>query len=1232
MLESVKTLARRAKRRLKGPQAPARVVFDAAYYLRRNPDVAASGVDPFSHFEAIGWAEGRNPCPLFDVRFYFEQNPDVAQAGINPLLHYIARGASEKRRFSPLFDTNWYLANNLDLSRSEANPLVHFILYGADEGREANPLFDSAWYVAQHPETAREATSALAHYAEHGLARRLSPHPLLHAAWYLEKYPDVADAGLDPLAHYLMRGAEEHRQPHPLFDAPWYLAGNPDVAAAGLNPLLHYLERGAAEGRSPNRLFDPAFYASQCPDASNVLVHYVTRGARDGAQPHPLFDGAWYLEHYRDVAEAGLNPLAHYLDRGHLELRQPHPLFDTEWYLRTNPDVASAGVNPVLHYLETGWREGRNPSARFDTAAYVAQHPELRTQDLCPLIHFVRAGGCSGEPTQHRASAPSSSDSEEETSSEESERAAIAPFFDADFYLKTYPDVADAAIDPLTHYHQTGWREGRLPSARFNPAAYFRRHPDAKAAGVCPLVHYVRSGAAAEGDVDLLAAEREIVEPFFDHRFYAETNPDLQGEQDLLAHFLDRGWKEYRDPCQSFSIEYYLSAHSDVRRAGTNPFVHYHAVGMLEGRAVRRSSIRRGDKSAPAVPRLAVVAMVKNEIDIIDSFAAHVLALFDQVVIVDHGSSDGTREYLRALCEKHGELAVYDLVEPGYIQSMTMNFMIQHSPELKDADWIFLLDADEFVPFDSRSALHAALARLRRVPVIEMHWRNVAPLRYWEAEVDLGASPDVIWPARPSAHKKIAFQPARLPSRRVFVAQGNHALLEYEGGEPLIAVPAGFDLVHLPIRSAAQLRLKLGQGVNAYQHLGQARRKDLGRHWFAISEAVEGKSLTADLLNGVVMTYGEDAPITPAPLERLTTDGATVRPLRVALKKLDLPAPARNRQCAEAFSSASSHGPPPRRLELRNGREIHGVRDPVVYKRLPPAECGAETAADDLRFIADFVRPSYWEYTHLTPSAWTGHLPFLFCLVVLLRPRRFAELGAHYGASFFAFCQAAKRAGLSAQAVAIDLWEGDEHTGAYDDSVFDQFRWLLRDHEDVGEYLRMSFADAAPLFEDGSIDLLHIDGLHTYEAVQDDFSTWRAKLSDCGVVLFHDINVHERGFGVWRIWKQLKRQYPSLELRHSHGLGLIYVGRPGASQVERLIRLANESEAVGDMLQQHFEEIGQKSTELHIKRHDLASREAQLQGAALAAERLTRLTQELTVTRRERDDLLRLVRERLMRS
>ena len=66
--------------------------------------------------------------------------------------------------------------------------------------------------------------------------------------------------------------------------------------------------------------------------------------------------------------------------------------------------------------------------------------------------------------------------------------------FDVKWYLTTYPDVAAAGADAISHYLEFGWREGRNPSSGFDNNAYLADNPDVAAAGVCPLVHYIMNG------------------------------------------------------------------------------------------------------------------------------------------------------------------------------------------------------------------------------------------------------------------------------------------------------------------------------------------------------------------------------------------------------------------------------------------------------------------------------------------------------------------------------------------------------------------------------------------------------------------------------------------------------------------------------------------------------------------------------------------------------------------
>jgi hypothetical protein len=210
------------------------------------------------------------------------------------------------------------------------------------------------------------------------------------------------------------------------------------------------------------------------------------------------------------------------------------------------------------------------------------------------------------------------------------------------------------------------------------------------------------------------------------------------------------------------------------------------------------------------------------------------------------------------------------------------------------------------------------------------------------------------------------------------------------------------------------------------------------------------------------------------------------------------------------------------------------------------------------------------EFSYLQDSedfTWFGHIYFAYDIIRNLKPKVFVELGTYKGTSFFSFCQAVVDEKLDTQLNAIDCWEGDEQTGFYGEEAYTQVNFLkekyFKNLKNIN-LLRMTFETAVKQFKDKSVDIIHIDGLHTYEAVKEDYMTWKDKITDDGVLLFHDTRVPE--YGVAKFWEELQKEHPEyhyMNFTEHFGLGVVF-------KSDKYLDLVKNSDEVNE----HYKSLG----------------------------------------------------------
>lgn len=190
----------------------------------------------------------------------------------------------------------------------------------------------------------------------------------------------------------------------------------------------------------------------------------------------------------------------------------------------------------------------------------------------------------------------------------------------------------------------------------------------------------------------------------------------------------------------------------------------------------------------------------------------------------------------------------------------------------------------------------------------------------------------------------------------------------------------------------------------------------------------------------------------------------------------------------------------------------------------------------DPRYDADQLNPK------LKFAYWEGHRDFAYDLLQFVRPERLVELGSQYGCSLFSFCQAVRDFKLDTEINAVDMWSGDIGAEITGEEVYALVQKTAATYyPEVNLHLfQMCFDDARPNFADNSIDILHIDGGHTFEDVEHDFTTWLPKLKENGIVLFHDV-YSPIDQGSCDHWEKTKKEYDCyFDFTHSCGLGILF--------------------------------------------------------------------------------------------
>ena len=258
--------------------------------------------------------------------------------------------------------------------------------------------------------------------------------------------------------------------------------------------------------------------------------------------------------------------------------------------------------------------------------------------------------------------------------------------------------------------------------------------------------------------------------------------------------------------------------------------------------------------------RLFGVSMVRNEADIIEASVRHNLTVLDGLVVIDHASLDATAAILARLQAQGLPVRLVRDENPAFYQAERLTSLARETLLGEGADFVFPIDADEFIKAASREKLEAELSGVPPDAHAVMHWLTYVPESFAPDRDAFGPS-HLRWRLKVERHGTYKCVVGRAFARHTeqYILSGNHLVDDPTLPKPpthLRLRPDIVALAHCPVRSRAQLQRKIVLGYRA--HLATKPTNDKQNlHWAQLyDELCAGGELASARLREIACNYG----------------------------------------------------------------------------------------------------------------------------------------------------------------------------------------------------------------------------------------------------------------------------------------------------------------------------------------------------------------------------------------
>jgi Glycosyl transferase family 2 len=254
--------------------------------------------------------------------------------------------------------------------------------------------------------------------------------------------------------------------------------------------------------------------------------------------------------------------------------------------------------------------------------------------------------------------------------------------------------------------------------------------------------------------------------------------------------------------------------------------------------------------------RIIGLAMVKNEADVIESFARHNLKYVDELHVILQKSGDGTREIIEALVHEGLPLILHEDNSPDFNQGEMFSEYGKALLSNPGCQVVVLLDADEFIKARSPEQFSASLLSIPSDTLGYLLWESYVPTSQFSSS-SLPVT-KIITSRLASEHSPACkvLLTKRFLDENLLVPMGSHIV--YGKNNTDLTIKAvhikSAALAHFPVRSERQTIAKIQNGVAVLNAKFPGNNK-VGHHWHKINSMIKNNHIDFRVLQLIAADY-----------------------------------------------------------------------------------------------------------------------------------------------------------------------------------------------------------------------------------------------------------------------------------------------------------------------------------------------------------------------------------------